>query len=308
MSNGQKGKLTTNQIKSYEESGKSLELYMKQLENLEPLSPEEQHEILKKYIDGGRVDSELGNKLVVTNQRMVAFICKKYASTKYLYIDLIQEGNLGMLEALRKFDYEKSNNASFIHFAQYYVHLRVSKYVENNRYITHLGHSNDREKINYNIHRYINTEDHAGLLHMPKSLIAKIASDLNVKESDVEFMAKFIADNNYVTTKSDNTDGESFVDDNIMNILYDEKDDVEAIEIERDIQNRRVQRLNVAIDKLTPQEQIIIRERHLVEDEDKQTLKEIGTRWGISGERVRQIEANALKRIHNHFKYDDEGV
>lgn len=308
ISSGQKGKLTTNQIKSYEESGKSLELYMKQLERLEPLSPEEQHAILKEYIEGGRVDVELGNKLIVTNQRLVALICKKYASQKYQYIDLIQEGNIGMLEALRKFDYEKSNNASFIHFAQYYVHLRVSRYVENNRYITRLGHSNDREKISYNLYKYVNAEDSSGLLHMPKSLITQIATDLNVKESDVEFMAKFIADNNYITTKADYSDDESFLDDNIMNVVFDEKDDVETIVMEDNRQKRMTQRLDEAIDKLTAQEQVIIRERHLVDEEDKTTLKDIGTRWGISGERVRQIEVKALERIHKHFKFDDEGV
>jgi RNA polymerase sigma factor (sigma-70 family) len=303
-----KGKLSSNQMQSYEESGKSLELYMKQLEKLEPLSPEEQHVILKEFIDGGRVDKHLSDKLIITNQRLVAFMCKKYANRKFHYIDLIQEGNIGMMEALQKFDYAKSNNASFTHFAQYYIHLRVARYVEHNRYITHLGHSNEREKISYNLHKYINTEDSAGLLHISKDLITQISVDLNVKETDVEYMVKFIADNNYVTTKIDHSDSDSFVDDNIMNVLYDENDDIETKVIEDNVQERRVTRLNDAMQKLSKQEKTIIIERHLTDIEDRKSLKEIGTMWGISGERVRQIESVAMKRIQQHFKYDDEGA
>ncbi len=298
-------KLTYSQLQSYEESGKSLEIYMKQMDTLVPLSKEEQTAILKEYIDGGRTDVALGHKLITSNQRLVAFICKKYANRKFHYIDLIQEGNIGMLEALEKFDFDKSNDASFAHFAHSYIFLRVSRYIEKNRFITHIGHNNDRVKVSYNLHKYADMEGDSGLTNVSKETIAKIAEDLDVSIKDVEFMIKFTADNNYVTSSVQNDEYGDNLD--MLNSVYDENDDVEAKVLEDNINADRRKRIDTALAKLTPQEQTVIKERHLIDD-DKPTLKDIGMKMGITGERVRQIEIKALNRMKLHFKYDEGGA
>lgn len=297
-----KGKLSPSQIQSYEESGKSLEIYMKQLEKLVPLSREEQDGILKEYIDGGRVDTELGHKLIITNQRLVAFICKRYANRKYHYIDLIQEGNVGMLEALAKYDFEKSKNSSFVHFAHTYIFLRVSKYVEKNRHMTHLGHNNAYEKISYNLYKYADVESDMGLSHISKETIEKIATDLNVKVKDVEFMIKYTADNHYVTTTVE-SGSSNYSEDGLtmLDTVFREEDDVEyRVMQEYDTENDHKD-IHNALNDLSPQERRIIKERHLVDIDIKPSLKDIGSRMGISGERVRQIESNALKRLKNNL-------
>lgn len=287
----------TSLIKSFDESGKSLSLYMDVLSNddCEPLSRDETKELVKEFIEGGRTDMKLREKIIRKNLRIVAHVCKRYTLSKIPYIDLIQEGNVGLLEALDSYDLDEavSNGKTFPSYVMIHVAKRVLRYIENNQYQIKMPRNNQHQKIFYHLYKYVDIRSGRAT----EEQIKQIASDLNVDEDNVREMVTYLyvnqyADNEHTSVALSSGEDMSF---NIFDTLVSVGQEVDHIVEEDDYIETRREMFNAEMEKLDDTDKYIIQRRYLLEEPE--SYKIIGKRIGVSGERARQIANKAVDKL-----------
>ena len=244
-----------------------VKMYLKDIGKVPLLSPDEEIELAKKILEG---DEEAKARLCKANLRLVVSIAKRWATTNSLsFLDLIQEGNMGLLKAVEKFDYTKGFR--FSTYATWWIKQAITRAIaDQSRTIRLPVHMVET------INRYGRTVRQLTqkLSHEPS--LEEIAEAMGISESKVVEIQKSALDPVSLETPV----GEE--DDSKMSVAS---------------QNLLREQLLAVIDTLTPREQQVIRERYGLMDGKAKTLEEVGKEFSVTRERIRQIEAKALRKL-----------
>ncbi len=260
-----------------------LKQYFNEIKRYNLLTQDEEI-MLAKEIE--KDDKAAFNKMVNSNLRLVINIAKRYITPEWKLADLIQEGNIGLIKAVKKFDYRK--NVRFSTYACWWIKQSITRSMSNKRRTIRLPHRKEEtlRKINktiddlsQNLNRRPTMKEVAGVLGYDELLV------LNLKS---------IGDK---MTSIDDEIGDNGC--NLINLIDDETYSPENILDKTDMVKETGQVLN----KLKEKEREILKLRFAFENRNKKTLKTIANDLGISPETVRQIEMRATKKIKDNFSY-----
>ena len=262
-------------------SGSILETYFKQIKMFPLLSFEEEMELSKRVKNG---DQAALHSLVNSNLRLVVKISRSYVTTDVHFLDIIQEGNMGLMHAAQKYDYEK--NVRFCTYAQWWIRQYILRYLTNKCRIVRLP--GKKEEILRKIRRTYNSLCQA-LMHEPNS--GEIAGALGVSVQDIEYIITI--SNSPLCLESDGSNEEFSCANNFQaDYTYSPE---QAL-----LQKSSHDRTMCFLDTLEDREKRVITYRFQLDGCGRHSLRNVSDKMGISTETVRQIEMKAMQKIRIH--------
>ncbi len=268
----------------------SLSRYMEQIRQFPMLEPDEEYMLARAFAERGDVAS--AHKLVTSHLRLVAKIAMGYRGYGLPIADLISEGNLGMMHAVKKFDPERGFRLAT--YAMWWIKASMQEYVLRSWSLVKIGTTASQKKLFFNLRRLkgkIGAID-SGDLHPDQ--VTHIADELNVPETDVISMNQRMAGGDRslnVTVGGVDSDGSSEWQD----WLEDDTDDQETLFAEREEFSARQKLMLEAMSILNEREVRIIEARRL--SEPPLTLEQLADEFSVSRERIRQIEGRAFEKL-----------
>lgn len=266
--------------------GANIGAYMQAVNSFSILTPEEEKTLAERLYYHEDLDAARG--LVMAHLRFVVHIAKSYSGYGLSQSDLIQEGNLGLMKAVKRFNPEKG--VRLVSFAVHWIKAEIHEFILRNWRIVKVATTKAQRKLFFNLRGQ--KKKLAWLTHDEAAAVAK---DLNVEIKHVQQMegrlsaydASFDADNN------DDDDAAYQAPANYLeDHRYDPAKQIESVNFSDD----NATRLHSALDSLDERSQDILKRRWLNE-EGKSTLHELAAEYGVSAERIRQLEKNAMNKI-----------
>ncbi len=268
-------------------SDSGLTAYMGAIKKFPILAPEEEYMLAHRYADHGDLDA--AHQLVTSHLRLVAKIAMGYRFYGLPVSDLISEGNVGLMRAVKKFDPERGFRLAT--YAMWWIKAAINEYVLNSWSLVKVGTVAAQKKLFFNLRKLKAKLGQYGEGDLSAEATKSIASRLDVSEDDVIDMNRRLSRSDASLNQPVIEDGEAERQD----LLVDDSPDQETILAEREERELGSGLLMKALDHLTPRERHIIEERRL--SESPRTLEDIGEEYGISRERVRQIENRAFAKL-----------
>lgn len=265
----------------------SLYGYLRAIKQFPLLSPEEEYMLAKRFAVHG--DTTAAQKLVTSHLRLVAKIAMGYRSTKVAMLDLISEGNIGLMRAVRKFDPDRGFRLAT--YAMWWIKAAIHEHLINSWSLVKIGTVAAQKKLFFNLRR---VKAKLGILQdseLAPDAAEKIATELAVPVAAVIEMNRRLAASDSSLNRTLDSDGEVEKQD----LLRDDAPDQEEAFAEREEFTQRHKHLMTALGTLNARERRIFQERRLLEE--PRTLDDIGAEYGISRERVRQIENVAFRKV-----------
>ncbi|MBV5317722.1 MAG: RNA polymerase factor sigma-32 [Desulfobulbaceae bacterium] len=270
-------------------SNPALHRYLQEISQYELLSREDTEALAVRFQETG--DPDAAYRLVSANLRLVVKVAMDFQ--KYWmqnFMDLIQEGNVGLVQATKKFD--PYRGVKFSYYAAYWIRAYILKFIMDNWRLVKIGTTQAQRKLFFSLNKEKKLLESQGF----KPEVKLLAERLNVKESEVIEMGQRM-DNWDVSLEAPvRSDSE----DEQKNFLPHDGPGIEEVVASQEMRERLAQILADLSDRLNPKEQVILNTR-LLSDEPK-TLQTIADEFNISRERVRQIEANLLKKIRKQLE------
>ncbi len=261
-----------------------LQMYLQEISKYPVLSREEEEAIAKAYYE--TKDPRLAYKLVVSNLRLVVKIALEFQKFwAHNFLDLIQEGNLGLLQAVRKFDPYKG--VKFSYYASFWIKAYILKYIMDNWKLVKMGTTQAQRKLFYRLRKEKEKLSALGFEPTP----AEIAKRLGVKEKEVEEMEQRMFTQDLSLEAPVSYDSE----DTLASFLKDKRPTPEDSYAREEILNNFKRLLKEFAQTLTGKDYVIFHERLIAEN--PKTLHELSQKLGISKERVRQIEEKIIKKL-----------
>tara|TARA_B100000575_G_scaffold281456_1_gene272136 strand:+ start:1841 stop:2701 length:861 start_codon:yes stop_codon:yes gene_type:complete len=269
----------------------NLALYLQEIKKFPMLTAEEEYMLAKRFIEHN--DSKAAHKLVTSHLRLVAKIAMGYRGYGLPVTDLISEGNVGIMQAVKKFDPEKGFRLAT--YAMWWIRAQIQEYVLHSWSLVKIGTTAAQKKLFFNlrkIKKQISSIDSGSL--SPEN-VREIAAKLNVKEGEVIDMESrlFASDQSLNIKIGDENDTE------LMDLIEDNNDTQDKIVEQKNELNFRRKLFSKALQNLTDREREIIQLRKLNESPLK--LEELSKKYKISRERVRQIEEKAIEKIQKEI-------
>lgn len=262
-----------------------LQLYLKEIAKYPLLDPEEEFDLAKKQFEEEDIDA--AHRLITSNLRLVVKIANDFRRAQANLLDLIQEGNYGLMQAVKKFNPYRGVKLSS--YAAWWIRAYILKYLIDNKSQVKLATTAAQRKLFYNLHK--ETER---LLSEFDSVDPKmIASRLSVTERDVIEMQKRLGSPDLSLDAPQ--DRESSNSGTFADLLTDSAEANDDYLANRQIKQIFGEHLDEFQAALKGRDKVLFQERLL--SENPLTLQEIGDRYGISRERARQIEARIIKKL-----------
>ncbi|PPI86470.1 RNA polymerase sigma factor RpoH [Candidatus Pantoea edessiphila] len=265
----------------------NLESYI-QAANILPMLSAEEEKILAKQLHY-HGDLKSAKVLILSHLRFVVHIARNYSGYGLPQADLIQEGNIGLMKAVRRFNPEVG--VRLVSFAVHWIKAEIHEYVLRNWRIVKVATTKAQRKLFFNLRK---TKRHLGWFNQNE--IEMVARELGVSSKDVREMESRMAAQD-MTFDLFNSDDNS--EDKVMApVLYlkDKTSDFANGIEENNWELHAADKLSYALESLDERSRYIIRTRWLEED-NKTTLQELANKYGVSAERVRQLEKNAMKKL-----------
>lgn len=268
----------------------TLNLYIAEINRFPLLTAEEEF----KYAMRLKKDNDVAaaEKLIVSNLRFVVKIAHEYRNYGFKLADLIQEGNVGLIHAVKKFDPEKGYR--LISYAVWWIRAYIQNYLIRSWSIVKIGTTQAQRKLFFKLSQ---TKKELETLSQKNPEFSEIASSLGVKDTEVEEMDLRMASRDVSLNEIINEDSTN----SHMDFLTYEGDDQEASLIKNEERSLIQRDIAGALAHLNERETYIILNR--VMSDNPQTLQEIGEKYNISRERARQIEKQALKKMQLALPY-----
>ncbi len=272
----------------------SLEQYLSEISKIPLLTVEEERRLARLYRERG--DGRAAHRLVESNLRFVVKVAYEYRSYGLKMADLIQEGNIGLMKAVQKFDPDKE--IRLISYAVWWIRAYIQNYVLRSWSLVKIGTTQAQRKLFFSLAR---TKHELEKLAGPGALgveiagAEQIAKKLRVRTSDVEEMQRRMEGRDLSLDAPMSDDGASSHVDFIPSDGSSADDDLAKAQEDRMIADR----VGDALSRLDPRERHIIRRR--VMEESPETLKELGEHFGFSRERARQIEIRAREKLRREL-------
>lgn len=266
-----------------------LKKYLAEISKHPVLSREEEYELAEKIHKNK--DIEAAQKMVISNLKLVVKIALEYYNTYLNILDLIQEGNVGLLHAVKK--YNPYRGTKFSTYASFWIRAYILKYIMDSWSLVKIGTTQGQRKLFYRLNKEKQKLEALGVFPAPQLL----ASTLDVTEEEVESMQKRLAYTDISLETPVNEEG----DDTLMDMIKT-GDNVEEIVTDREMDSMLSERVAEFKKDLNEKEQFIF--EHRIMTDESMTLQEIGEKFKISRERVRQIENKVLNRFKARFKQE----
>lgn len=262
--------------------------YIREAMNEPLLEKDHELDLARRWRDDG--DERALHELVRSYTRLVVSVAAKFKNYGLPMGDLIQEGNIGLMQAAERFEPERGFR--FSTYASWWIRSAIQDYVLRNWSIVRTGTTAAQKSLFFNLHRLRAKIERAnGAEGLDDTSRAKIAKDLKVKVKDVEDMEQRLFSPDQSLNMKISEDGE----DEAIAFLTDNRPNPEDIVIGMKDAQTRSQWLAQALSDLSDREQKIIKNRHLTYE--TVTLEELGKELGVSKERVRQLEARAMEKL-----------
>ncbi len=259
-------------------------MYLKEIGKIPLLTSDEEVELAKRIEQG---DEEAKRRLAEANLRLVVSIAKKYVGRGMLFLDLIQEGNMGLIKAVEKFDHRKGYK--FSTYATWWIRQAITRAIADQartiRIPVHMV-----ETINKLIRVSRQLVQELGREPLPE----EIAQEMDISEERVREILKIAQEPVSLETPIGEED-DSHLGDFIEDQEAQAPADAAAFELLKE-------QLEDVLDTLTPREEKVLRLRFGLDDGRPRTLEEVGQHFGVTRERIRQIEAKALRKLRHPMR------
>ena len=256
-------------------------MYLKEIGKVPLLSADEEVELAKRMAEG---DEDAKKRLAEANLRLVVSIAKRYVGRGMLFLDLIQEGNLGLIKAVEKFDYHKG--FKFSTYATWWIRQAITRAIADQartiRIPVHMVETINKlirvsRQLLQELGREPTPEEIAAELDMPVERVREI---LKISQEPVSLETP-------IGEEEDSHLGDFIQDDNV------------PVPAEAAAQTLLKEQLDEVLDTLTEREQKVLRLRFGMDDGRARTLEEVGKEFDVTRERIRQIEAKALRKLRH---------
>ncbi|MGQ8365922.1 RNA polymerase sigma factor RpoH [Glaciecola sp. 1036] len=262
----------------------SIESYMQAVSGIDMLSAEEEKRLGERLQNEG--DLEAARKLVMSHLRFVVHIAKSYSGYGLPQADLIQEGNIGLMKAVKRFD--PTVGVRLVSFAVHWIKAEIHEYVLKNWRIVKVATTKAQRKLFFNLRK---AKKRLGWFTHDE--VQTVAEELGVSTKEVlQMEARMSSQDQAFDLSNDDDESTTF---SPAQYLEDKSADVESTVIDNDWDSAATKRLYTAIKTLDERSQHIIETRWL--SDDKKTLQDLADEYEVSAERVRQIEKNAMKKL-----------
>ena len=265
----------------------SLEAYIQAAYQIPILSEQEEKDLAERLREQG--DLTAARQLVLSHLRFVIHVARSYSGYGLPQADLIQEGNIGLMKAVKRFD--PSQNVRLVSFAVHWIRAEIHEYILRNWRIVKLATTKAQRKLFFNLRK--NKKRLGWFSHDEVNAVAR---DLNVEPKDVLEMEK------RMSGQDTSFDGLVGSDDDDFNpapagYLADLREEPASQLEQQDWDQHNASKLHAAISELDERSQDILQQRWL--SDQKATLHDLAAKYEVSAERIRQLEANAMKKIRS---------
>ena len=262
----------------------SLEAYTHAVSSIAMLSAEQERSLAERLHQHG--DLEAARQLIMSHLRFVVHIARSYSGYGLPVSDLIQEGNIGLMKAVKRFD--PNVGVRLVSFAVHWIKAEIHEYVLKNWRIVKVATTKAQRKLFFNLRK---AKKHLGWFNQEE--VKNVAESLGVAEHEVREMESRMSNYDMPFDAPDEDDEAAYTAPAYY--LQDKGSDLAQRVEEDQWDNAAVDRLQAAMRTLDDRSQDIIRARWL--DHNKLTLQELSDRYSVSAERVRQLEKNAMKKL-----------
>ena len=266
-----------------------LSRYLQAINEAPMLSEQEEKDLARRYSEGE--DLEAARLLVFSHLRYVASIARGFTGYGLPLADLIQEGNVGLMKAVKRFDHDR--DVRLVSFAVHWIKAEIYEYVVRNWRMVKVATTKAQRKLFFNLRKRRNR-----LGWMNQDEIDAMAEDLNVDTSTVREMESRMTGAD-VAFEANSTDDDENTFWSPSETLGDYSADPGTLTLKADEARVRQQQLDTALAVLDERSRDIIQSRWLAESGKKTTLGVLAEQYGVSAERIRQIEKRALKQMYS---------
>jgi RNA polymerase sigma-32 factor len=270
----------------------NLSRYLQEIRKFPMLSAEEELELARRWRDAQ--DERAAHKLVTSHLRLVAKIAMGYRGYGLPVGELISEGNVGMMQAVKRFDPDRGFRLAT--YAMWWIRAAIQEYILHSWSLVKMGTTAAQKKLFFNLRRLKGQMAALEEGDLQPEQVAKIAHALQVPEQDVVSMNRRLASADHSLNAPVRADSEGEWQDWLVD---DQESQEEELAEREDMSNRR-QLLNHALKTLNERERHILIERRL--KDEPTTLEELSQQYNISRERVRQIEVRAFEKLQKSMK------
>jgi RNA polymerase sigma-32 factor len=263
----------------------SLDAYIERVSRIPVLTREQEVELAQRF--RSEDDLEAARQLVLSHLRFVVHIARGYVGYGLPMGDLVQEGNVGLMKAVKRFDPEVG--VRLVSFAVHWIRAEIHEYVLRNWRLVKVATTKAQRKLFFNLRRL-----KKNLAWLTDAETRAVAHDLGVSPAEVTEMEKRLSarDLSFDPVPEDD-------EDTYSPAVYLRAADADpSVLVEREEwEDTTADRLNVALEGLDARSRDILKSRWMSGDGEKATLHELAERYGVSAERIRQLEANAIKKL-----------
>jgi RNA polymerase sigma-32 factor len=269
----------------------SIDAYIQAVNRVPMLTPDEELRLAREFRDNDNLDS--AGRLVMSHLRLVVAVARNYLGYGLAHADLIQEGNIGLMKAVKRFDPERG--VRLVSFALHWIKAEIHEFVLKNWRLVKVATTKAQRKLFFNLRSM-----KQGLGTMSQDQVDEIARQLNVKREEVSEMETRLSGGD-VALEGRTEDGE----EEFAPIAYLADADSEPTQVlqRREYDVLQSDGVRDALQELDPRSRRIVEARWLNEDQDGKvgtsTLHDLAQEFGVSAERIRQIEAKALQKMRS---------
>ena len=272
-----------------------LNRYLQEIRKFPLLEPEEEYMLAKRWVD--HQDAEAAHKMVTSHLRLAAKIAMGYRGYGLPQAEVISEANVGLMQAVKRFDPEKGFRLAT--YAMWWIRAAIQEYILRSWSLVKLGTTSAQKKLFFNLRKAkakIGAYEDGDL--RPEN-VAQIAKDLNVTEEEVISMNRRLSGSDAsLNAQVGSADGESAAQ--WQDWLEDEDTDQAEAYAEADELEARREMLLAAMTVLNDREKDILMQRRL--RDDPVTLEDLSSQYGVSRERIRQIEVRAFEKLQEEMR------
>jgi RNA polymerase sigma-32 factor len=270
-----------------------LNRYLQEIRKFPMLEPEEEYMLAKRWVD--HQDSSAAHKLVTSHLRLAAKIAMGYRGYGLPQAEVISEANVGLMQAVKRFDPEKGFRLST--YAMWWIRASIQEFILRSWSLVKLGTTSAQKKLFFNLRK---AKASIGALEegdLRPENVTKIATDLGVTEEEVISMNRRLSGGD--SSLNATVGSEEGSTTQWQDWLEDEDADQASAYAERDELEARRELLTAAMDGLTERERDVLVQRRLTDE--VVTLEDLSARYGVSRERIRQIEVRAFEKLQKRM-------
>ncbi|HEU4812731.1 MAG TPA: RNA polymerase sigma factor RpoH [Xanthomonadaceae bacterium] len=268
----------------------SLDAYIGAVHRIPVLSVEDEQALARRFHDED--DLEAARELVMSHLRFVVHVARGYNGYGLPLGDLIQEGNIGLMKAVKRFDPDVG--VRLVSFAVHWIRAEMHEFILRNWRIVKVATTKAQRKLFFNLRR---SKKRLGWLNAEE--VRAVAADLNVSEREVMEMESRLSGRDIGFDLTSDDDDDHAPPAPAAYLMAQDEGPAQAYE-RNDTEDNQLELLREGLSQLDARSRDIIRRRWL-DDDNKVTLQELADEYGVSAERIRQVEANALKKMKALF-------